>query len=32
MCEDEISIDRLKAKPQARYCITCREIIEKQKK
>ena len=31
MCEEDISIDRLKVKPQARYCIVCREIVEKSK-
>jgi len=31
MCEEKISMHRLKAKPQARYCIICREIIEKSK-
>lgn len=30
MCEEEISIQRLKVKPHARYCIDCREIVEKQ--
>ncbi len=29
MCEEDIDIDRLRAKPHARYCITCREIVEK---
>jgi len=29
MCEDDIGIKRLKVKPQARYCIVCREIVEK---
>jgi len=29
MCEDDIEINRLKVKPQARYCIVCREIVEK---
>ena len=29
MCEEEISMTRLKVKPHAKYCITCREIIEK---
>ncbi len=29
MCEDDISIPRLKVKPHARYCIVCREIVEK---
>jgi DnaK suppressor protein len=32
MCEEEISIQRLKVKPHAKYCIVCREIIEKTKK
>lgn len=30
MCEENISIARLKVKPHAKYCIVCREIIEKQ--
>jgi len=30
MCEDEISIERLRVKNFARYCITCREITEKE--
>ncbi len=30
MCEDEINIERLKVKIFARYCISCREIIEKE--
>jgi len=29
MCEEEIGLERLKVKPQARYCIVCREIVEK---
>ncbi len=29
MCEEDIGIDRLKVKPQAKYCIVCREIAEK---
>ncbi|KIM10396.1 MAG: molecular chaperone DnaK [Sulfuricurvum sp. PC08-66] len=29
MCDDDIGIHRLKVKPHARYCIVCREIIEK---
>ena len=29
MCEEEIGIPRLKVKPHAKYCIACREIIEK---
>ena len=32
MCEDEISIERLKVKPYAKYCISCREINEKNSK
>ena len=30
MCEEEISFQRLKVKPYAKYCIVCREIVEKQ--
>lgn len=30
MCEEDISFQRLKVKPHAKYCIVCREIIEKQ--
>ena len=30
MCEEEVSIQRLKVKPHAKYCIDCREIVEKQ--
>jgi DnaK suppressor protein len=29
MCEEDISFQRLKVKPHAKYCIVCREIIEK---
>lgn len=32
MCGEQIGIQRLKVKPHAKYCITCREIIEKSKK
>lgn len=32
MCEDDIGFQRLKVKPHARYCIVCREIIEKSAK
>lgn len=32
MCEEDISVPRLKVKPHAKYCISCREIIEKTKK
>jgi DnaK suppressor protein len=28
MCEEDISFQRLKVKVHAKYCITCREIIE----
>jgi DnaK suppressor protein len=31
MCEEPIGMPRLKAKPFARYCIVCREIVEKEK-
>ena len=30
MCGEEINIERLKVKNFARYCITCREVIEKE--
>lgn len=30
MCEEKISVQRLKVKPHAKYCIVCREIVEKQ--
>ena len=29
MCEEPIGIHRLKVKPHAKYCIDCREIVEK---
>ena len=29
MCEEPIGAQRLKVKPQAKYCIVCREIVEK---
>jgi DnaK suppressor protein len=29
MCEVDIGEQRLKVKPQAKYCIVCREIVEK---
>ena len=32
MCEEPISEERLKVKPYAKYCIICREIIEKEGK
>ena len=31
MCDEMISIERLKAKPFAKYCTTCREVFEAQK-
>jgi DnaK suppressor protein len=30
MCEEPIGIERLRVKPYARFCITCREITEKE--
>ena len=30
MCASEINIERLKVKIFARYCITCREVVEKE--
>lgn len=30
MCNKNIDIRRLRAKPYARFCITCRELYEKQ--
>ncbi|RUM67864.1 MAG: RNA polymerase-binding protein DksA [Sulfurovum sp.] len=30
MCEEEINIERLKVKNFARFCITCREVVEKE--
>jgi DnaK suppressor protein len=29
MCEESIGEERLKVKPQAKFCIVCREIVEK---
>ena len=29
MCEEKISFERLKVKLHAKYCIDCREIVEK---
>ena len=29
MCEEPIGAERLEVKPQAKYCIVCREIVEK---
>jgi len=31
MCEESIGMPRLKAKPFAKYCIVCREIVEKER-
>ncbi len=30
MCEEDINIERLKVKNFARFCITCREVVEKE--
>ncbi len=30
MCEEPIGIERLRVKPYARFCISCREITEKE--
>jgi DnaK suppressor protein len=30
MCEEPIGIERLKVKPFAKYCISCREVNEKE--
>ncbi len=30
MCEEPIGIERLRVKNFARYCITCREIVERE--
>jgi len=32
MCDESIAIGRLKAKPFAKYCTTCREIYEEENK
>lgn len=32
MCDEEISEKRLEIKPYAKYCITCRSIIEKERR
>jgi len=32
MCDEPIQEERLKIKPYAKYCIICREIIEKESK
>lgn len=32
MCEEDIDMARLRVKPHARYCISCREIAEKTNK
>jgi DnaK suppressor protein len=32
MCDENIAIGRLKAKPFAKYCTTCREIYEEENK
>jgi DnaK suppressor protein len=32
MCEEDIAMARLEVKPHAKYCIDCREIVEKNHK
>jgi DnaK suppressor protein len=32
MCEEDIGIERLKARPVARYCIQCKQKVEAQEK
>ncbi|OPX27706.1 MAG: hypothetical protein B1H07_00655 [Campylobacteraceae bacterium 4484_166] len=32
MCDENIGFKRLKAKPYAKYCVTCREIFESKNK
>ena len=32
LCDSDIDKERLKIKPHAKYCISCREIIEKGEK
>jgi len=32
MCEEEIDIERLRVKPFAKFCISCREINEQEQK
>ena len=32
MCDSEITMKRLRVKPHAKYCIDCREYIDKEKK
>lgn len=32
MCEDEITLARLKVNPSTKLCITCKEIVEKNNK
>ena len=29
MLQEQIKINRLRVKPQARYCVDCREVVEK---
>jgi len=31
MCEEPIGVDRLRVKPHAKFCISCREINEQEK-
>jgi len=32
MCDSEITMKRIRVKPHAKYCIDCREYIDKEKK
>ncbi len=32
MCGEEIEIERMKAKPTARYCIKCRSVVESKRR
>jgi DnaK suppressor protein len=32
MCDEKIALQRLKAKPFAKYCTVCREIFENKNK
>lgn len=32
LCGGEIDLERLKIKPHARFCINCREIVEREKR
>lgn len=32
LCGENIDLNRIKIKPHARYCINCRELVEKENK